>query len=342
MHSGDTINSNPFEAVDYSEVPYETLESGETRYIDTEAPMAEELGYKVLAEIRLSGEHGDYIQDDEFLLLDLRESPEVDGYKAPFGESGTQFDRSIAFLVVNKEFDAADPHVQRGYKGIRAGETITLGRHHQDHRFRYSAFVSADHMQITYDHEGNLAVHDLNSTNKSYVRTVPGNHEDDAGHEDQQAAAYQRLRDNWEADLRQRQEAQARENKARQAARQKEAAEYQRLQSEIDEADKRRRKVEDEYLAQFDPKTASRIRLVRLDEFKDEITLSGAKVLLDKIDEKRSDGKSDRTIYGELMKKVHSDLNSDTRVKAWARLIPKIYDNHAKVFRIDPPKPDSQ
>jgi len=160
------FQSDHFEFQAPDGLAFEALDPAKTAVIDTTIPMAEEGNYNVLAEIQLGGE-------DDFLLLDVRESPLVGRFAFPFAAvegGGMSFSQGIDFLLVSKDFDPTDSNSETGYKGLRQGQAVALGRAHHRERFDYSEETSKEHVVVSFDDSGNITVRDLNSTNGTLLR----------------------------------------------------------------------------------------------------------------------------------------------------------------------------
>lgn len=64
------------------------------------------------------------------------------------------------------------PEQDRGYKGLRDGEEIVLGRKYSQGRFEFSPYVSARHVRLSRL-GSQVSVHDLGSTNGTYQLVQP-------------------------------------------------------------------------------------------------------------------------------------------------------------------------
>ncbi len=148
---------------------FETLDPARRAVINPGSPMVDEGSYKVLAEIQLGG-------DDDFLLLDVRESPLVGRFAFPFAGSvegdSMALSPGVDFLLVGKGFDPANTDItdETGYKALRQGQPVTLGRTHYGDRFDYSDETSREHAEVSFDDSGKITVRDLNSTNGTRVK----------------------------------------------------------------------------------------------------------------------------------------------------------------------------
>ena len=87
--------------------------------------------------------------------------------------------RSLNKLLKTLLIDPSDYDINRGtgYKGLRDGESIVLGRSHEDelHRFKeHSKNVSRNHLFIAKSPDGKtIALKDLGSTNGTYIGRIP-------------------------------------------------------------------------------------------------------------------------------------------------------------------------
>lgn len=154
-----------FEALIPGDVDYKKLDADHTFYINTDLPLTKGAEYDVLAELKLGGE-----TQTELLILDLRRGEGYGAYRAPFGEDSALFDKTADFLLIDKNFDPRREGSSVGFKAIRKGETIPLGRNHLRSRFEYSDNVSRNHAEIACDKNGQLSVRDIGSTNGSFLR----------------------------------------------------------------------------------------------------------------------------------------------------------------------------
>ena len=148
-------------------VRFETLKPDHRGVIDTRQPLVDTGNYKVSAEIELGG-------SDAFLILDVRESPGVGAFIFPFpeDEKGMMVKDDVEFILISGEFNPIDQRngEDRGYKAIRRGEPIVLGRSYLNSRFEYTKATSRTHTEILLDEMGNLTIRDLNSLNGTSVR----------------------------------------------------------------------------------------------------------------------------------------------------------------------------
>jgi hypothetical protein len=148
-------------------VGFEIVDPGYRGIIDTARPLEDTGDYKVSAEINLGG-------DDPFLIIDVRESPGSSSFIFPFPdeEHGVFVRDDVEFIIISSEFNpiSSDAGDSRGYKAIRRGRPVALGREHAKDRFSYSKTVSRDHAEILLDELGNLTIRDLNSANGTDVR----------------------------------------------------------------------------------------------------------------------------------------------------------------------------
>ncbi len=108
---------------------------------------------------------------DQFALIDLRNAmnPSGGGYKE---FAGMKVASDIEFLIIGKDFD---PQAATGFKGIRRGEGVMIGRSDEKlaKRFNFSNMTSSRHFTLVLDREGKkLIITDLNSTNGTNVKTA--------------------------------------------------------------------------------------------------------------------------------------------------------------------------
>lgn len=152
--------------------------------IDATPPLNNEA--QVAAVIRtLSGEMPIEGAPDSFTVIDLRGVSSDSGYKL---FDGNKFKPDIQFIVLDiKQLDW-DKNI--GFKGIRAGESFSLGRYQEPtaeqlasmtedqkrnlaiKRDRFpdmSMWTSRDHFEINCSKEGSLIIKDLNSANGTSV-----------------------------------------------------------------------------------------------------------------------------------------------------------------------------
>ena len=124
-------------------------------------------------------EHGEEVQIDLAAepLSDLKRTGRALGIAglrlATIDAGGKEFhvidvrqqDTNCAFLVTD---DKPSLKNERGFKGVRNGDWITIGRDHYTHRFRYPKTVSKDHFDVTYGSKG-LRVINRQPLNDTFV-----------------------------------------------------------------------------------------------------------------------------------------------------------------------------
>ena len=110
-------------------------------------------------------------------LAIINPSAEPDTHPGPRNDKKISLNPYIkTFLVSPTGYDVSRGE---GYKGIRDGETIQLGRSHGDELHRFNPFtedVSRDHAIITKSPDGKtIIVTDLHSMNGTYISKDPSN-----------------------------------------------------------------------------------------------------------------------------------------------------------------------
>lgn len=172
MHAQPPVEELLYSGLRFEGAPKaERIAAGEPFALDPERPLAEYEGFNVLAEV----DAGDTV-NNPFLVLDLRKSPQqtVDGglYRNPGFAGGDLYNTD--FLLVSKDFGGQDPGT--GFKGIRAGQTFTVGASHLRDRFAYTHLpqggpvVSPDHFRVGMDANGQVVIEDLHSHWGTFVR----------------------------------------------------------------------------------------------------------------------------------------------------------------------------
>ena len=108
---------------------------------------------------------------DSFVLVDIRKNAvTVKGEQMKvFG--GILIDPSVDFLLIGANMD---DKVTTGFKGIRKGETVNIGRSNPttNKRFGLTGNTSRDHFDITYLEDGRLSIRDNNSSNGTAVEST--------------------------------------------------------------------------------------------------------------------------------------------------------------------------
>jgi protein phosphatase len=103
-----------------------------------------------------------YLADQKLQVIDPRRDMESSERRGAV----RYIHASTDCLVIDR--DQYDIDAQKGYKGLRTGERITLGRAHHLGRFSFNKHVSLRHVSL-YRHGDNLEITDLDSTNGTYV-----------------------------------------------------------------------------------------------------------------------------------------------------------------------------
>src|ERR1700741_744647 len=108
---------------------------------------------------------------DSFVLVDVRKNNvTVKGEQMKvFG--GILIDPTVDFILVGANMDEK---ITTGFKGIRKGEAVNVGRGNATIRERFDLKdnTSRNHFTITYDENGSLYISDNNSTNGTAVETA--------------------------------------------------------------------------------------------------------------------------------------------------------------------------
>lgn len=146
MSIHETITPSEDEAL---HTPYEiTLSPEEQVQIDLNAPMAssQEMNEKVgmpgslVATVLVGGK--------DFMILDTR-------------KTGSNRE----FFIIDNTYTGQK---EKGYKGITAGNPVTIGRRHHAERFTYPDTVSAKHFEVSFENES-LFIRNLKPTNRTRV-----------------------------------------------------------------------------------------------------------------------------------------------------------------------------
>lgn len=155
---------------------HETVLVADTEYIiNPDKPLAQEEGYNVTAVI--DGYDGDEATrryweadgkvPDQFLILDLRSAPKYGKYK---DFMGLAINSDIDYMIIGDNFD---PNTKSGFKGVRRGENVVMGRNDDTkNRFNMSDTSSRKHFSVNLSEDGELSVTDLHSSNGTRVKTI--------------------------------------------------------------------------------------------------------------------------------------------------------------------------
>lgn len=133
--------------------------------LDADKPIENRGGYSVTALIKAA--------KTELMLLDLRNTPQdEDGRRRAFGKTGGGWHAD--FLLVDDSFAdyIEDPQkAPAGYKDIRPGNKILVGREHGPDTFDLSETVSRKHFRIDYDKQtNNITIVNQAPTNGTSVK----------------------------------------------------------------------------------------------------------------------------------------------------------------------------
>ncbi|HVX23960.1 MAG TPA: FHA domain-containing protein [Candidatus Saccharimonadales bacterium] len=158
------------EAVSVSE---HVIEPGKAYTIDPSDPIAHDDKYNCNITAVITNDREGMLatpdaqeKTDSFVLVDLRQSQTVHGRYKIFGNMTVTADAQ--FLLIGRNFDGE----RQGFKGLRLGETIEVGRHDPttNGRFNLGDFTSRKHFGLTLDLEGKLSITDHHSANGTSVR----------------------------------------------------------------------------------------------------------------------------------------------------------------------------
>lgn len=105
-----------------------------------------------------------------FTVIDLRNMPRNEEGKILY--DGQEISPSICYLMVQPA--SLDWSKKMGYKGIRAGEVVDMGRKQEkvSGRFNFTPTTSANHFTIAADTDGTLLLGDHHSTNGTSYQIV--------------------------------------------------------------------------------------------------------------------------------------------------------------------------
>lgn len=160
-----------------------TLQPGTEYTIDTSVPLDRDQYLAAnIAAVIVAGSDTEQLGQDEgwgadkpdtFVLVDLRNQPKMYGQGKPrrmFG--GELWAEDVEFVLINRNYDPASG-AEGGYKGVRRGETINIGRRNPpiNSRFGLKGTTSGNHFRMTYDMDGKLTIADEGSTNGTKVFT---------------------------------------------------------------------------------------------------------------------------------------------------------------------------
>ena len=170
-----------FEAAAQAAPVHEALKGGVEYTIDPSMPLARDERYGcdisavITADRRMAPgqtyKEGD--APDSFVIADLRRIPigaDQDGNYRVF--NGMKIAAEANFLLLSKDYQ---PGSGKGLKGIRVGETVTIGRHERtSDRFNLNRTTSGTHFSISHNKDGRLTIIDHNSTNGTSVSSASG------------------------------------------------------------------------------------------------------------------------------------------------------------------------
>lgn len=184
MHTQETFPpQTPFAGFEAAgEAPmatHEALQANMVYNIDPNMPLAtdEKYGCDIAAIITTdsglkpgeANNHGEI--PDSFIVLDLRRQPLLQHDGRSYRMLGKDMiDSSVEFMLVGKEYGEAG---DRGYKGIRRGESVWIGRENENlkERFDLQDTTSRMHFTLKYEEDGKLSIQDHDSTNGTSVTT---------------------------------------------------------------------------------------------------------------------------------------------------------------------------
>ncbi|MFZ1301911.1 MAG: FHA domain-containing protein [Candidatus Microsaccharimonas sp.] len=108
------------------------------------------------------------IRPDDLTVAEQDDSPAVGG-------EGHALNLNMKTFIIQP--DAYNITTGKGYKALRDGESVEVGRSHQSNLPRFADFhqgVSRDHVAITKSQDGKtITVTDLGSSNGTYIATAP-------------------------------------------------------------------------------------------------------------------------------------------------------------------------
>lgn len=149
-----------------------TLQPYQPVALDPSLPLREEHGYSVIADIVTNRTSMDEPRADSFAVVDLESAPGDEHGNKWF--QGEKIHSSVRFLLVDADLNKVDMQRNRGFKGIREGETVYLGRADETavSRFNPSEYVSRNHFSISLSEDGELSIQDNGSSNGTRIRVA--------------------------------------------------------------------------------------------------------------------------------------------------------------------------
>lgn len=169
-----------------SYIPVEKeLRPHEPILLDPDFPLREEDGFNVLTDIHTNRTSMDDPRADSYMIVDLASAPGDEHGNRWF--QGSLVHGSTRYLLVDANLQKIDMERARGFKGVRTGETVTIGRADETavRRFNPSEYVSRNHFSVTLLENGQLQIQDNGSSNGTRIRFGAPNYEDidDTTHE---------------------------------------------------------------------------------------------------------------------------------------------------------------
>jgi hypothetical protein len=166
-----------FEAKQYQDVEQVSTELiANTDYVLGGNRLASEEDYGVAATITLDGRESVDADPlaDEYMLIDLTDSQvyeTADGSYRMF--KGTPVSADVEFMLIDRSFD---PDNGVGYKGLRRGESYSLGRNNEQAESRFGTASRAtsrgEHVTISVDEKGFVHMADRGSSNGTRIQTA--------------------------------------------------------------------------------------------------------------------------------------------------------------------------
>ena len=147
-------------------------------HLNPEFPLREEDGFNVLTDIHTNRTSMDDPRADSFMIVDLAAAPGDEHGNKWF--QGSLVHGSTRYLLVDADLHKVDMQRAQGFKGIREGETVTIGRADETavSRFNPSEYVSRNHFSVTLLENGQLQIQDNDSSNGTRIRFGSQDHED--------------------------------------------------------------------------------------------------------------------------------------------------------------------
>jgi hypothetical protein len=123
----------------------------ETVQVDTEVPLEDlEDSEDIYRRTGVNGRLAAKVEagNKPFLIMDARDSA-----------------HTRDFFIIDEMCSLQE---RRGFKGVAAGELVTIGRNHHGERFNYPGTVSREHFEVAYDGD-ELSIHNLQPVNETIV-----------------------------------------------------------------------------------------------------------------------------------------------------------------------------